>query len=459
MNKLLRTKPIDSVHTEGGLRRYLNAFDLTLLGIGAIVGAGIFVLTGVAAATQAGPAIICSYILAGFACALTALCYAELAAAIGGCGSAYGYAYVGIGEFVAWIIGWNLILEYGVSTSTVAIGWSGYVNDMLQALGVHLPQALTNNPFQGGICDLPAVAIVIFISSVLAAGVQQSAQVNRIVVAVKLITIAIFIVIATKYFQIKNWHPFMPFGWNGIVAGAGLIFFGYIGFDAVSTAAEETINPQRNLPIAIIASLAVCTLLYMLVSGLLTGMANYTTLNVDSPVSHAFLENGEPIAAAIVAVGAIAGLTSVVLVMFYGLTRILLAMSRDGLLPQVFSRINPQTQIPTRVVWGSGVVIALIAGFTPIDIAAEMVNIGTLAAFFIVCAGVIFLRYTQPHLHRPFKAPFSPWLPLVGMAACFYLMLSLSEMTWVRFVVWSILGIMVYFLFGIRNSKLANGKM
>jgi basic amino acid/polyamine antiporter, APA family len=456
MKNLLRTKSIDStLQSNTGLKRCLTAFDLTLLGIGAIVGAGIFVLTGVAAATQAGPSIIYSYFLAGFACAFTALCYAELASSIGGCGSAYGYAYVGLGELIAWIIGWNLILEYGVATSTVAIGWSGYINDMLQAFGFYLPKKLTCSPFEGGICDLPAMVIILLMASILAAGVQQSTKINDVIVFVKLVTIAIFIFVATRHFKVQNWHPFMPFGWHGVVTGAGLIFFGYIGFDAVSTAAEETINPQRNLPIAIVASLAVCTLLYVLVAGLLTGIEPYTRLNVDSPVSQALLQHGESIAAGMVAVGAIAGLTSVILVMFYGLTRILLAMSRDGLLPQIFSQINLRTQIPTRVVWGSGIIMAVIAGFTPIGVAAEMVNIGTLAAFFIVCAGVIFLRHTKPNLKRPFKTPFSPWFPLLGMMTCFYLMLSLSHMTWIRFVVWSILGLTLYFLYGIKNSKLA----
>jgi APA family basic amino acid/polyamine antiporter len=455
VKSLLRTKPIDQIQQETGLKRCLNAFDLTLLGIGAVIGAGIFVLTGIAAATKAGPAIVLSFTFAGFACAMTALCYAELAAAVGGCGSAYGYAYAGLGEFIAWIIGWNLILEYGVASSAVAIGWSGYVRDMLQASNIYLPYMFTNSPFEGGICNLPAMFIVVLTSLVLIVGVRLSSNVNQMIVSIKLLVIGIFIFFAAKHFNIANWHPFMPFGWSGVSAGAGLIFFAYIGFDAVSTATEETINPQRNVPIAIIASLTICTFLYILVSGLLTGMSSYTLLNFNSPVSGALLAHGEVLAAAAVALGAVAGLTSVILVMSYGLTRILFAMSRDGLLPQRFALLHPHTQTPVRIILITGIFMLLIAGFTPIHIVAEMANIGTLTAFCIVCIGVMVLRYTQPNLERPFKTPFSPWVPLLGAASCFYLIAHLDKLTWLRFVVWSIIGIAIYFWYGMRHSALS----
>lgn len=454
MESLFRTKPIDDAQTESGLRRCLGAFDLTLMGIGGIIGAGIFVLTGVAAATKAGPAITLSFMLAGTACAATALCYAELAAAIGGCGSAYGYAYAGLGELIAWIIGWNLILEYGVASAAVAIGWSGYIKDLLISINIHLPHALTLSPYEGGLCNVPAMFILLLITSILAMGIKQSSRVNKIIVFLKLLVILIFIFFAVQYFNINNWHPFMPFGWNGVSAGAGLIFFAYIGFDAVSTAAEETINPQRNLPIAIITSLAICTLLYILVSGLLTGMIPYQNLNFSSPVSRALLVYGEKTAAACIAVGAIAGLSSVILVMLYGLTRIFLAISRDGLLPQFFSKINPKTHSPLRIILLSGCLMSILAGFLPIGIVAEMTNIGTLTAFLIVCVGVIVLRYTQPNLHRPFRTPFSPWIPFLGIFSCFYLSINLEAMTWLRFVVWTIVGFAIYFLFGMKHSRL-----
>lgn len=454
MKFLLRTKPIGQIQREAGLKRCLNAFDLTLLGIGAVIGAGIFVLTGIAAATKAGPAIVLSFTFAGFACAMTALCYAELAAAVGGCGSAYGYAYAGLGEFIAWVIGWNLILEYGVASSAVAIGWSGYVRDMLQAANIYLPHTLTTNPFEGGVCNLPAMFIVILTSLVLTVGVRLSSNVNQMIVSIKLLVIFIFIFFAAKHFNIANWHPFMPFGWSGVSAGAGLIFFAYIGFDAVSTATEETIDPQRNVPIAIIASLTVCTLLYIIVSALLTGMSSYKLLNFNSPVSGSLLAHGEVLAAAAVALGAVAGLTSVILVMSYGLTRILLAMSRDGLLPRQLALLNPHTQTPVRIIFITGIFMLIVAGFTPIYIVAEMANIGTLTAFLIVCIGVMVLRYTQPDLNRPFKTPFSPWIPLLGAVSCFYLIAHLDKLTWMRFIIWSIIGIAIYFWYGIKHSAL-----
>lgn len=452
---LFRTKPINAdAYCDTGLKRCLNAVDLTLLGIGAIIGAGIFVLTGVAAATKAGPAIMLSYVVAGFACTFTALAYAELAAAIGGCGSAYGYAYAGLGEFIAWVIGWDLILEYGLATAAVAIGWSGYVNNALTAIGTPLPASLLKSPVEGGLMNLPALAIVLTLAVLLSIGVRQSARFNAVMVLVKLIAITVFMAVAMFHVQSAHWQPFMPFGWEGVMAGAALIFFAYIGFDAVSTAAEEAIRPQRDLPIGIIASLAVCTVIYIVVAGLLTSITPYTTLNVASPVADSLLRLGHNGAAALIAAGAIAGLTTVMLVLYYGLTRVFLAMSRDGLLPPVFSAVNKTTHTPVRVILASGLLIAAIAGFTPIGKVAELVNIGTLAAFVLVCGGVIILRRTKPDLKRPFKTPFSPVIPLLGIVFCVYLMLALPAETWWRFVIWMAIGVVIYFTYSRLHSAL-----
>lgn len=454
--KLLRIKPINAdLYCDTGLKRCLGAWDLTLLGIGAIIGAGIFVLTGMAAATHAGPGIILSFVVAGLACAFAALAYAELAASIGGCGSAYGYAYAGLGEVVAWIIGWDLILEYGVATAAVAIGWSGYFNNALTAVGLALPDALLKAPTDGGIINLPAAAIVLVLAIMLAVGVRQSARFNAAMVLIKLAAIGTFITVAAFNVNPANWTPFLPFGWSGVISGAALIFFAYIGFDAVSTAAEEAINPSRDLPIGILASLLACTLIYILVAGLLTAIAPYSTLNVPSPVADVLLRLGHNSLAGFIAAGAIAGLTTVMLVLYYGLTRVFLAMSRDGLLPPVFSAINRTTQTPVRVILASGLLIAAIAGLTPIGDVAELVNIGTLAAFVLVCGGVIVLRYTKPDLPRPFKTPFSPLIPLLGIAFCVYLMASLPAITWARFLIWLGVGMLVYFGYSRTRSRLA----
>jgi APA family basic amino acid/polyamine antiporter len=452
---LFRKKPINAdAYCNTGLKRCLSAMDLTLLGIGAIIGAGIFVLTGIAAAKSAGPAIVLSYVVSGFACAFAALAYAELAASVGGCGSAYGYAYAGLGEFIAWIIGWDLILEYGVATAAVAIGWAGYVNNALTAMGMPLPMALLKSPVEGGFVNLPALLIVLTLAVLLAIGIRQSARFNAVMVLVKLLAITTFVAVAAFHVQPANWTPFMPFGWEGVMGGAALIFFAYIGFDAVSTAAEEAVNPQRDLPIGILVSLAVCTVIYVVVAGLLTGIVPYHTLNVASPVADSLLRIGYPWAAAFIAAGAIAGLTTVMLVLYYGLTRVFLAMSRDGLLPPVFSAVNKNTQTPIRIILASGVLIALIAGFTPIGDVAELVNIGTLAAFVLVCAGVMHLRHTRPELKRPFRMPFGAVTPLLGIVFCVYLMLSLPPVTWLRFGAWLALGLVIYFFYSRRHSTL-----
>lgn len=456
VKKLFRTKSVSHNNEEqGNLRRCLTAFDLTMLGIGAIIGAGIFVLTGIAAATQAGPAIIFSYLLAGLACGFAAFSYAELASSFGGCGGAYGYAYAGIGECFAWIIGWDLLLEYGMDAATVSIGWSGYMQNALHAVGINLPHALVTDPFHGGIMNLPAALIIFGLAAILSVGIKESARFNEFIVYIKLFVIALFVGIGVFYFNADNWHPFMPFGPQGIVNGAGLIFFAYIGFDAVSTAGEETINPQRNLPIGIIASLVICTIIYIIVAGVLTGISYYPTLNVSSPVATALLKLGYRFSSEVVAIGAIAGLTTAILAMYYGFTRVFLAMARDGLLPKKFIKIHTKSQTPRRLIWMVGVIMAMTAGFFPINEIANLVNIGTLAAFIAVCGSVIVLRKTKPDLHRPFKTPWNPLIPVLGILLCCYLMSSLPLITWISFGLWTLAGLMIYFGYSQFNSLMA----
>lgn len=455
MQSLLRRKPIGHhIHTDGSLHRSLTTLDLILMGIGAIIGAGVFVLTGIAAATKAGPAIVISYIIAGVASLFAALAYAELAASIGGAGSAYSYAYAGFGEFIAWIIGWNLLLEYLMAVSTVAIGWSGYVCNLLESLHIHLADSISKNPFDGGIVNLPAVLIIMALTGLLACGVKHSARFNAVIVFIKLLTIAVFIAVASQHVKTTHWVPFFPFGWEGVMSGSALVFFAYIGFDALSTAVEETINPQKSVPIGIIVSLTFCTLIYIIVSGLLTGIVPYTTLNVRSPVSDALLQIGYNGIGGVIAAGAIAGLTTVMLVMLYGLTRIILAMARDGLLPTSIAAVNIRTRVPERIIFITGMIIAIISGVAPINRAAELVNIGTLAAFVFVCVGVIVLRRTHADLHRPFRLPFNPLIPLLGAAFCLYLMLHLPWVTWLRFLIWTLAGLVLYFWYGRTHSVL-----
>ncbi len=463
--QIFRTKPLSSnEHSDTGLKRCLSAWDLAFLGIGAIIGTGIFVLTGVAAATQSGPAVVLSFVIAGFACTFAALSYAELAAAIGGCGSAYGYSYVAFGELCAFIIGWDLLLEYSIAVATVANGWSGYFCNTLTAIGLPLPDALTKAPELGGIINLPASVIILLLMGLLLMGAKQSAKANNAMVFVKLITIAVFIGVAAFNVHPENWQPFMPFGWfqtlpggqtTGVLAGASLVFFAYVGFDAVSTATEEAKNPQRDLPFGIVASLLFCTVIYIVVSGLLTGVVNYTQLNVSSPVAHALNLLGYTWASALISTGVIAGLSTVMLVLYYALTRIIFAMSRDGLLSPYFNKVNPKTQTPVRVIVICGVIMSLIAGFIPLGELAELVNIGTLAAFVLVCLGVIVLRITKPEMPRPFRSPLSPLFPVLGVLSCGALMAFLPSLTWLRFIVWLVIGLIVYFVYSIHHSKLA----
>ena len=463
--QFLRTKHIISDdESESGLKRCLSKWDLAFLGIGAIIGTGIFVLTGVAAATQSGPAVIVSFVIAGLACAFAALSYAELSAAVGGCGSAYGYSYVAFGEIFAFMIGWDLLLEYSLAVATVANGWSGYFNNALTAIGMPLPEMLTKSPKLGGLINLPATAIILILMGLLIIGVKHSAKVNNAMVFVKLLTIIVFISVAVFNVHPDNWHPFMPFGWfqtlpdgktAGVLAGASLVFFAYVGFDAVSTAAEEARDPQRDLPFGIVASLGFCTVIYIVVAGLLTGVVNYTDLNVSSPVAHALNLLGYNWASALISTGVIAGLTTVMLVLYYGLTRIIFAMSRDGLLSPFFSEVNPKTQTPVRVIVLSGIIMATAAGFIPLGDLAELVNIGTLAAFVLVCLGVLVLRATKPEMKRPFRSPFSPLFPVLGMLSCTALMAFLPALTWLRFVVWLVIGLIIYFSYSVQHSKLA----
>lgn len=453
---LFRKKAITSTaESKGALRQCLSALDLTLMGVGAVIGAGVFVLTGFVAATQAGPAIIFSFIIAGLACAFSALSYAELAASIGGCGSAYGYAYAGFGEIIAWIVGWDLLLEYSITVSTVSVGWSGYFNDLLLALKIHIPSYLLTAPGNGGMINLLSFTIILFLSSFLMIGIKSSSRINNVMVCVKLSVIALFIIVASTEFHISNWTPFAPFGWTGVINGASLIFFAYVGFDAVSTAAEEAINPQRDVPLGLLSALSICTIIYILVAGLLTGIAPYSTLNVSSPISHSLLTLGHRVVASFIGIGAVAGLTTVMLVLFYGLSRIFFAMSRDGLLPRFFAKTGRKSKAPIRIIILCATIMAPIAGLVTIGNLAELVNIGTLFAFIIVCAGVITLRYTQPDLPRPFKTPLTPLIPILGIICCSYLIYHLPLITIKRFGLWMSIGMVVYFLFSRKNSRLS----
>jgi APA family basic amino acid/polyamine antiporter len=466
MSVLSRRKLFNADLHDSGLRKCLSAFDLALLGIGAIIGTGIFVLTGTAAATQAGPAVVLSFIVAGSACTFAALAYSELASSVGGSGSAYGYSYAAFGELMAWIIGWDLILEYGVSVAAVSVGWSGYFNNALKAIGVPLPDYLMNGPWAAnpGLVNLPAVSIILILMMLLIAGVRESARLNAVMVFIKLLTIAVFIAVALFHINPENWSPFMPFGWFdhteggkpiGVLAGASLVFFAYVGFDAVSTAVEEAKNPRRDVPIGILGSLVFCTVIYIIVSGLLTGIVKYDQLNVPSPVAHSLQLLGLNWASALVATGVITGLTTVMLVLYYALTRVILAISRDGLISPYFSKVNPNTCTPVRTTVLCGIVMAFMAGFVPFAALAELVNIGTLAAFVLVCAGVIFMRKLHPDMPRPFQMPFGILLPVLGVLSCGSLIAFLPWETHLRFVVWLVVGLAIYFSYGIRHSKLA----
>ena len=458
MKVLARVKPVDLVLAEAAgdfdpaelnpnkLKPTLGVWGLTALGVGAIIGTGIFVLTGKAAALSAGPAIVLSFVVAGIVSALAALCYAELSSTVPVSGSAYTYVYATLGEFTAWIVGWGLILEYALGAATVAIGWSGYFTDFIGTLGIVLPKSLTTNPFDGGVVNLPAALIILLITVLLIRGTSESDKVNKTIVAIKLLVVAFFIVVGAGHVNPANWHPFMPFGVGGIINGAGLVFFAYIGFDAVSTSAEEVRNPARDLPRGIMGSLAVCTVLYIAVSAILTGILPYTQLNVPSPVSYSLIQIGLNWAGAIVAVGAIAGLTTVLLVMLFGQSRVFFAMSRDGLLPAVFSRIHPRFRTPYLSSALVGIVVAAVAAIGRLDVVADLVNIGTLVAFALVSIGVIVLRQTRPDMKRGFRVPGSPVVPALSAVAAIALVLKgLPVLTLVFYLTWLVIGLGVYF--------------
>ncbi|MEP6492352.1 MAG: amino acid permease [bacterium] len=484
--------------TEVSLKRVLGALNLTMLGIGAIIGAGIFVLTGTAAAQYAGPAIVLSFVLAGLGCLFAGLCYAEFAAMIPIAGSAYTYGYATLGELVGWIIGWDLILEYLFGAATVAVGWSGYFVAFIKELGVSLPTAWTQAPLNvvgthtlvrnvmcvtpageaitaaNGVCaagsvltpgiiNLPAILLVGLMTTLLVIGIKESASFNNVIVFIKVAIVILVIGFGFMYVKPANWHPFIPpntgefghYGWSGIARGAAVVFFAYIGFDAVSTAAQEARNPQRDMPIGILASLAVCTVLYILMALVMTGLAHYQDLNVPHPVFVAIQAAGPALTwlTYFINIGAILGLASVVLVMLMGQPRIFFSMSRDGLLPAVFGKVHPKFQTPYITTIVTGTVAAAVAGFFPIALLGELVSIGTLLAFVIVCVGVMVLRYARPNIPRPFRTPLVPIVPILGIAICGYMMYTLPHDTWLRLLVWMALGLIIYFFYGLRHSR------
>jgi APA family basic amino acid/polyamine antiporter len=505
MKKLLKVKPLQHLHDEAndhskGLKRTLTATNLVSLGIGAIIGTGIFVLTGTAAAIHAGPAIVLAFILSGVGCALAGLCYAEFASMIPISGSAYAYSYATLGEFVAWIIGWDLVLEYLFGASTVAVGWSGYFLSILKDFGIYLPPELTastgtklvNVPNEGwqainaglterlttvgvdinglqsvsALFNLPAVLIIGLLTALLVIGIKESANFNNIIVLVKLIVIIAFIIFGFSFVSSDNWVPFIPeriidtsgmghYGWFGIVSAAGVIFFAYIGFDAVSTLAQEAKNPQKDMPTGILGSLVVCTILYILVALVMTGIVNYKELNVPAPIALAIDRAGESLSwlRFPVKLGAIAGLSSVILVMLMGQPRIFFSMAKDGLLPESFAKVHSKFKTPYVTTILTGVVAAFFAGVLPINILGELVSIGTLMAFVIVCIGIIALRRAKPDLPRPFKTPWVPFVPILGALICFLQMIGLPGDTWLRLIIWMAIGFVIYYFYGTKHSK------
>ena len=457
---LFRKKDIGALRSmaqKSGLTRNLSAFDLVFLGIGSVIGTGIFVLTGIGAALYAGPGISLSFVLASIACAFAGLAYAEYASMVPVAGSAYAYTYASLGEFLAFIVGWNLILEYTVTCSTVAAGWSGYVVGLLASGGIELPVAFTKVPEEGGIINVPAIVITMFLCILLVRGTKETVMVNRILVFVKLAVIAPFFILAVPNVDPMNWEPFLPYGAQGISAGAAIVFFAYIGFDAVATSAEEAKNPDRDLPIGILGSLGVCAVLYFFVALVLTGIVPYSDLNTPEPVAYALRVIGYPIGSAIVAVGAICGITTVLLVLLYGQARIFFALSRDGMIPAGICKIHKLYRTPYLVTIGGCILVSIIAGFAPIHLIAEMANIGTLSAFFIAGFGVLYLRITRPEVPRGFKCPAIYFVSPMAMICCGYLMYNLPIHTWIRFVVWCVIGCIVYFGYSYKHSKLESG--
>jgi APA family basic amino acid/polyamine antiporter len=478
---LFRKKTVASLieQADGGdeahkLKRSLGPWNLTSLGVGGIIGAGIFVMTGQAAANYAGPAILLSFVFAGICCAFAALCYAELASMLPVSGSAYSYAYASLGEVFAWIMGWLLLLEYGVSAATVAVGWSGYVASFLNDFGVVIPDNLKTSSIQvvsdgasgishlvfGSTFNLPAFLGIVMCATLLVFGIKESAAANNVIVAIKVGVIVLFILFGFSHINWDNFHPFIPenqggdkYGYDGVVRAAGIIFFAYLGFEAVSTAAQEAKNPQRDVPLGIIGSLVICTVIYMLVSVVLIGIVPYTTLNVPDPMAVGVDAIGMGWLAFLVKIGAIAGLSSVMLVMLYAQTRVFFAMSRDGLIPSVFGIIHPKYRTPWLNTIILGVVIALTAGFTPISVLGDLVSLGTLTAFAIICFSVLYLRIKQPDMKRPFSVPLPYITPVLGILCCLYLIWGMKEV-FVTLKFYFLFGIVIYFMYGYRKSKL-----
>ncbi len=473
---LFRRKSVTALQSEAesdhSLKRSLGPLALTMLGIGAIIGTGIFVLTGTVAAQNAGPAVVLSFVLAGFASIFAALCYSEFAALVPMAGSAYTYGYATLGEFVAWIIGWDLVLEYALSATTVAIGWSGYVVSFLKDIGIVIPAhfaaargtmvTLADGSQTMALFNVPAVLIVALVTGLLVVGIKESANVNSVIVIIKVAVVILFIALAAQAINPANWHPFIPpntgarehFGYTGIVAGAGVVFFAYIGFDAVSTAAQEAKNPQRDMPIGIITSLVVCTVLYIIVAGIATGVLPYAQLDVPDPIAKVADAAGLKWISSVIKLGAIAGLSSVILVQLMGQSRVFYSMSKDGLLPPFVNRVHPRFRTPYITSIVTGIAVSIPAGFLTVREAGSLVSIGTLLAFAIVSIGVLVLRVREPDLHRPFRAP-AIWLvaPL-GAGSAFYLMYYLPLRTWERLIIWLLIGFVVYFAYGYRHSRL-----
>ncbi len=457
MKSLFRTKSIESIIAgakKNSLKKTLGAMDLILLGIGCTIGTGIFVLTGIAAAEYAGPAISISYALAGLVCMFAGLAYTELAAMVPVAGSAYTYSYVVLGEFVAWLVAWGLILEYTVTAATVAAGWSGYFVGILHAGGVDLPENLIKVPSDGGLINIPAVAISLFVGILLIRGTKESVIVNRVLVAIKLFVIFLFIIIAAPHIKMENYANFFPYGWQGVGIGAATIFFAYLGFDAVATTAEECKNPKRDLPIGIIVGLGICALLYVAVSLVLTGIVSYTELNNAEPMAYALRANGSNIGSALVGVGAVTGMVAVLLVMMYGQSRVFFVMARDGLIPSIFSKLHKKYETPYIGCIFITIAVALISGFTPIHTMGHMSSLGTLFAFTVVSIGVIVLRLTRPELPRPFKCPALFIVAPMAVLSCCYLMYNLFLKTGKPFLIWFAIGFAVYFLYSYRKSPL-----
>ena len=454
----------------GTLRRSLGPLNLTALGIGSIIGTGIFVLTGTAAAQNAGPSLVISMVIAAVACAFAGLCYAELASMIPVAGSAYTYAYATVGEVFAWIVGWDLILEYALSMSTIAVGWSGYFVSFMRDLGWVVPAPFTASPgvavavagggTVGGVFNLPAAVIVLLVSALLVIGIRESANTNTLLVMIKSVVLVIFVAAGIAYVRRDNLTPFIPpntgefghFGWSGILRGSAVMFFAYIGFDAVSTAAQESKNPQKDLPFGILVSLALCTVLYIAVAIVLIGIVPYTQLNVADPIAVGIEATGLTWFSPVVKVSALFGLFSTMLVQLLGQTRIFYSMSRDGLLPPLFGRVHPRFRTPHLSTMITGVVVAIAAGVLPLTTLSHLVSMGTLLAFTLVCVGIIILRRTAPELERPFRTPGMPWVPVLGALVCVAQMIGLPWETWLRLVVWLALGMAIYFVYGRRRA-------